>query len=272
MAIHDLPANLKLLCSYVPSISEAARQLNIKRQQLHRYLNGTSMPSLKNIQRICNYFGVEESEIFLRHGEFKDLIALRKPKLADLDPLGNYMVKMSKINPDSTNSLEQYLGYYHSYFKFRGEENKIMRALIKVFSRNGFVYTKNIENYSGMKRRKQTLQKYTGIMFHTGEHIYVFEREEIVGKMMWQSILNPVEHDQSAELTGLTMGITGGGNRDIACYRTVWEKINKNTRLRDALRLCGTFSPEDPSIPEDIKSAIDNDISEDECGLVARHM
>jgi transcriptional regulator with XRE-family HTH domain len=272
MAIDDLPANLKLLCSYAPSISEAARQLNIKRQQLHRYLSGTSMPSLKNIQRICNYFGVEESEIFLSHNEFKDLIALRKPKLADLDPLGNYVVKLNKINPSSTNSLDQYLGYYHSYFQYCGKKNRIMRALIKVFSRNGFVYTKNVEQYTEVQRRRQTLQKYTGIMFHTGEHIYVFEREETVGIKMWHSIFNPVDSDQTAELTGLTMGITGGGHRDIACYRTVWERIDKKTRLRDALRVCGTFPTDDPSIPDDIKSAIENDISKDECGLIARHM
>jgi transcriptional regulator with XRE-family HTH domain len=272
MAFNDLPANLKLLCSYVSSISEASRQLNINRQQLHSYLSGASMPSIKNIQRICNFFGVEEFEIILGHDEFRNLISLRKPKIADLDPLGNYIVKMSRINPDSTNNLEQYVGYYHSYFKPHDEKNKIMKALIKVFSRNGFVYTKNIESYSGIKRHKQSFQKYTGIMFHSGEKIFVYEREESVGKMMWTSVFHPVDQDQSAELTGLTMGITGGGERDIACYRIVWERINKSTKLRDALRSCGTFEPDDPSVPDDIKSAIENGISADECGLVARRL
>ncbi len=272
MAINDLPANLKLLCSYMPSISKASRQLNIKRQQLHRYLSGKSMPSLNNIQRICNFFGVEESEIFLKHEEFKELISLRKPKITELDPLGNYIIKMNKINPGSTNSLERYSGYYHSYFKSESSKTKIVRALIKVFTKNGFVYTKNLENYSGIKRSKQTLKKYTGIVFHTGDHIFVFEREKSVGKMMWCSVFHPVDYDQTSELSGLTMGITGSGERDIACYRIVWERIDKKTKLRDAVRVCGTFDPDDPAIPEDIKATIENDISENEYGLMARHM
>jgi len=272
VAINDLPANLKLLCSYVSSVSEACRQININRPQFHRYLSGASKPSLKNIQRICNFFGIEEFEIFLGHDEFRNLISLRKPKVADLDPLGNYIVKLSKINPDSTKNLEQYLGYYHSYFRPHDVKNKIIRALIKVFSRNGFVYTNNIENYSGIKRHKQVLQKYSGIIFHTGEKIFVFEREESVGKMMWCSVFHPVDQDQFAELTGLTMGITGGGGRDIACYRIVWERIDKNIKVSDALRNCGAFAPDDPTIPEDIKSAIEKDISVDESGLVSRHL
>jgi transcriptional regulator with XRE-family HTH domain len=45
--------NLKLMCSYAPSISEACRSMGINRQQFTKYLNGTSRPSARNLRRIC---------------------------------------------------------------------------------------------------------------------------------------------------------------------------------------------------------------------------
>tara|TARA_R110002020_G_scaffold77450_11_gene195503 strand:- start:1537 stop:1731 length:195 start_codon:yes stop_codon:yes gene_type:complete len=50
-----------LLCSYAHSITEVCEKLSINRQQFHRYLNGQSRPSHRNLRNICDFFGVDVS-------------------------------------------------------------------------------------------------------------------------------------------------------------------------------------------------------------------
>lgn len=58
----DLPKNLRLLCSYHRSIAAVCRELGVNRSQFNRYLGGETMPSLRLMRRICDFFGVEESK------------------------------------------------------------------------------------------------------------------------------------------------------------------------------------------------------------------
>lgn len=51
----DFVANLRLLCSYYPSIAEVCRRLTINRAQFNRYLSGRYRPSHAALQRICHF-------------------------------------------------------------------------------------------------------------------------------------------------------------------------------------------------------------------------
>ena len=270
MAISDLPANLRLLCSYDSSISETCRRLRMSRQTFHRYLAGSTAPSLHNLRRICDHFGVEENEILQDHASFQQLVALRRPSARPTDPLGDYVRQLRDINPRSTGDLQPYLGFYHSYFRPVEFPGKAMRSLVKVFERDGFVYNKTVENYSNIRRRKRSVLRYQGIVFHSGERIFVFERESSVGMMMWQTILYPALSDQFNVLAGLTVGVSGGARRDVACYRAVWEYLGVSPPLRSALLDCGLFDIDGAEIPEDIRSRIVNDVRADEETFVSR--
>ncbi|WP_187429290.1 hypothetical protein ROLI_040180 [Roseobacter fucihabitans] len=76
---NHLPENLKLLCSYCPSVSYVCRSIGISRQQFTKYLSGKGSPSLSSLRKISDFFGVEESELLMPSVEFKELIALRPP-------------------------------------------------------------------------------------------------------------------------------------------------------------------------------------------------
>lgn len=78
MESQSLPVNLRLLCSYVGSVSECSRKMGINRQQLSKYLNGYSQPSMQTLRKICDYFGVDSDEIYLEPEQFKDLISTQK--------------------------------------------------------------------------------------------------------------------------------------------------------------------------------------------------
>ena len=262
--------NLRLLCNYSASIAEVCRRLAINRQQFHRYLNGDSRPSARKMQRICDFFGVEESEILMEHAAFHQIIAVRKQSRASPDPFGSFIVDLNRINSRSTRQLEGFLGHDYSYLCPVEFPGMVLRSLVSVFSRAGFVYVKTIENYSAVKRRKRSILKYTGIAYHTGERIVVHEREAYVGHMLWNTILLPSRPDQSSVLTGLTLGISSGMKRDIACYRVAWDYLGEPGDLRARLAGCGLFDKASPIIPRDIRDAISNDIGTDETAFVAR--
>ena len=78
--IGDVGRNLRLLIGYSPSITQVCREIQISRQQFSKYLSGRSAPRLRSIQRICDYFGLEEWELILPHPEFRKLIAIRPPE------------------------------------------------------------------------------------------------------------------------------------------------------------------------------------------------
>lgn len=262
--------NLRLLTNYSISIAEVCRRLAINRQQFHRYLSGDARPSSRKMQHICDFFGVEEFEILMEHAQFREIIAVRKHSGATQDPLGEFITNLYQINPRSTRQMDSYLGYYYSYFRPVEFPNMILRSLVSVFSRAGFVYTKTIENYSAVKRRSRKILKYTGIIYHTGERIVVHEREAHVGQMMWTTILLPSRPDQSSILSGLTLGVSSSSKRDVACYRVIWEPLGEKFDVREVLAGTGLYDLTNPVIPRDIRAAILNQIAPDEGAFVAR--
>lgn len=270
MALNDFPKNLGLLASYVGSVAEVSRRLEVNRQQFHRYLAGTARPSLRRMQRICDFFGVEETEILMDHTQFREIIAIRRQGFQPVDPLGSFIVNLHSINPRSGRQLEKHLGFYYTYFRPVEFPHLILRSLVSVFSRGGFTYSKTIENYSGIKRRSRKILKYTGILYHTGDRIMVHEREAQVGQMMWMTILLPSRPDQVAVMSGLTLGISSGIGREIACYRVVWEFLGDRIDVRAALKSIGLYDAESTIVPKDIRSAIGNEVTADEHAFVAR--
>ena len=57
--MHDeFVANLRLLCSYYPSIADVCRRLPINRAQFNRYLSGRYYPSHAALQRICHFLAL----------------------------------------------------------------------------------------------------------------------------------------------------------------------------------------------------------------------
>lgn len=262
--------NLRLLTNYSVSIAEVCRRLQINRQQFHRYLSGDARPSPRKMQKICDHFGVDESEILMEHAQFREIIAIRRHSGAEPDPLGGFVVGLNKVNPRSTRQLESFLGFYYSYLRPVEFPDMVLRSLVSVFTRAGFVYVKTIENYSAAKRRTRKILKHTGVMYHSGDRIIVHEREAIVGQMMWTTVLMPSRPDQTSVMSGLTLGVSSGAKRDVACYRVIWESLGEQVDIRAALSGAGLYEIGSAVIPRDIRVAIGNDVAQGEGAFVAR--
>ena len=82
MSREDFRENLRLLCSYYDSVSEVCRRLGINRQQFNKYLAGRALPSHHNLRRMCEFFGIEEGEIFLPPRRFLEIVDVRPRRRA----------------------------------------------------------------------------------------------------------------------------------------------------------------------------------------------
>ncbi|MEM8878188.1 MAG: helix-turn-helix transcriptional regulator [Pseudomonadota bacterium] len=114
MSMNDTFAhNLRVLCDAEPSVSAVCRGMGVNRQQFSRYLAGTSLPNRKNLDRICEYFGVSAASLFrsdggsdvtsratVVHRDFDALVSRERP--ANLAP-GLYFVDFT--GPDAPGTI-----------------------------------------------------------------------------------------------------------------------------------------------------------------------
>lgn len=220
--------------------------------------------------KICDHFGVEEHEILMGVADFRQLMALRQPREHEIDPFGDYIAKLYRINPNSLQAMLPFTGYYHCYYRPIEFPGKIQCSLMRLHRERGYIYAKNIENYASIKHRARKTLKYTGIAFHTGERIFVHEREVNAGQMIWTTVLYPAQRDQASVLTGLSLGISSAAARDIACYHVVWQPLGEDIDLRSTLKSSGLFDVDDPAISDEIREATENLNRPGDHGFVGR--
>lgn len=268
MSAEDLPANLRLLCSYGRSISAVCRQIGINRQQFTKYMAGTSRPGLSNVRRIADHFGLEDYELLMEHNAFRKLVSIRRPIAPDIAELSDEIRKTLFLTSDSVAPLLKQVGYYHNYFMPLEYPGCILRGLCHVYEQNGFIVSRNVERYPRDPRVR--VKKYNGIFVHTGDKIVMFERESTVGRALWLSILYPYEEDQAKLLPGLTVGVTRSSGREIACYRVVLDYLGRDIDLRQALRNCDIYAEDDDRIDPEIRRRITSEVLPHELAFMAR--
>jgi len=246
MSSKDLAANLRLASSYSASVSDVCRRIGLNRQQFHRYLSGQAKPSLRNLKRISDYFGLEEGELLLDHAAFRSLISIKRPLSGGLTDMSERVRNILLLTPDSLNRLRSYIGFYYNHFCPVEYPGKIMRGFIQVMEESGFVFSRNIEHHPSSTH--WTTKRYDGLFVHSGDRILMFEREARSGKAIWLTQLYPSDGDQLGMSPGLTIGMAGTPAREIACYGVVLEFLGRDIDVRGTLRNCGLYDMNDPRI------------------------
>ncbi len=74
----DLQKNLRLLCSRHDSVAEICRLMDMNRLQFNRYLNGRVRPGPKVVGKLCDFFGIDETQLFMPHQQFRELVRQRR--------------------------------------------------------------------------------------------------------------------------------------------------------------------------------------------------
>jgi len=253
-----LATNLRHLCARYPSVADVCRRIGVNRQQFNKYLSGESEPSLRNLQRITNFFGVDEYEISLPHAEFVRTVM---PRRSEADVGGLLQQLMARLFFDAAQSLEAmrpYCGTYAVYFCTPVWSSHLVRSLTVIGQDRQVTFTKNIQRLAQRNRRTKVVQKFRGTALYHLDRIYVLEYEAMSSDLVALTILYPSHRKQRTYLTGIMLTIASGGHRQPFASRVVYEYLGDDADIETELAACQVYAMDSPEIPEDIRSRIGN--------------
>lgn len=262
--------NLAHLCSYYPSIAEVCRRLHINRQQFNKYLGAQARPSRHNMRRICDFFGVTESEILLDAPQLAKLVSLRRQPLTGDETLAEPLRHIEALYRAS-NSLSRYVGYYFRYYYSFGYPGQVIKSLGVISERGDKYFWKNIEIAKrDSNGRPLARSKYTGVVISLADRIFVVEYESLLRNSITQMTLYPTHQTRVDHLTGIQTGAPILRGRKPGASLVMLEYLGREVDLRKALAECNLF-PEDKIDPE-ILALIRNRISEGQHVLQAEQL
>lgn len=255
MATEHLRANLKFLCGHYKSVADVCRRLEINRQQFNKYLGGQSAPSPYNLRKICEFFGVDEGEIYEPHDQFVRIFAKSSPATDDPAVLGGLT---PAFFPDTTAELRKYLGYYHAYVVTPSRPGYVLKSITRLFEKSGTIRTKTFEVISLRSEEHKSLfiNKYNGFCFISSQILYLVENEYLnrrgyIYTALYPSFRSPVDY-----LNGLVLGISGGSFRMPYSSQIVLEYQGESPDLRAAIGECGYMPSDSNELSDNVKSRL----------------
>lgn len=246
--------NLRLACSYVKSVSEVCRHLNVHRRQFARYLNGDTLPSPHNLRKICDFFGVEEQEVFLSSGRFRRLLSI-KPRVGRRSPAASSTGSPDPAIAGGMASGLRYVGYFFRYLRSAEHPGQIVKAAAQVFVADDRLRTKAIERIKstrGVQRRCET-HKYDGVFMMLADRIFIVETDSPLHLSISETILYPTHKHPMTLLYGEAFGVSSGAAREPYVTPMVYEFIGTQVNLRGMLAQCGLYEERSAAIDERIR-------------------
>lgn len=254
----DFGRNLRLLTNHYKSVAEVCRRLDINRSQYNKYLNGRSKPSQHILLTICDFFGVDEHEIFLPHDEFEAFIGTRRNGDSGSRAISNYIDQLTRRSRDD---LAEYDGYYFEYSYTMTFPGLILRSLLQLKTENQVTTYQRMENMSRLDRKEPRFRgRYRGFAFYLNDRIFLVDHDSLGGDEISQTIVYPSYRNRHNRLPGLKLGVSTSSLREPLCGRILLVFLGESINVREHLRQCGMFEPDSNEIDTEIGAMIENKI------------
>lgn len=228
--------NLRSICADYGSIAQVCREIGINRQQFNRYLSGGGMPSAHNLRRIARYFDLQEADLLGAHGEFTRRHILNQKRTAS-GPVD----LMTGAFRDQAKLLRRYLGFFHAHFQTPTWDGMVLRSLIWLYEKDGYVMSRSIEKVRAKDGTLQQNSRYEGMVAQRGNRLYAVEHEMVREGSIVETILTPSHRQQVKYLRGMTMGIAWRPHISPYASRSIWKRIDDRVSAREALKACGAY-------------------------------
>lgn len=252
----DLPQNLRLLCSYRPSISLVASDLGIHRSQLNRYLAGGAIPRPPLMRRIADYFGVEVHELLLPNVDFSELVSLRGITANKTTrTLRSHMDTIARLGDPRIRKLG---GTFFEYYYSMSKPGKVLRSLIGFEMQDELLTYKRVERIAPLNEASKRVFRYVGASVMTGDRIFMHDYETGAGIELTQTVLCPDYSHRWNWLHGIKLGVAANSEHLPCAVRVVLERTPPRATVRACLKMCGLFAPDHPGLPPGILPMIDN--------------
>jgi len=261
--------NLRLLCSHYASVAEVCRRVGINRQQFNKYLSGASTPSLHTLRRICDFFGVEEGEIFLPAQEFAGIIRVKGQ--APTDALAATIAQVAARFPDSQAKLRKYCGHYFAYMCTPAYPGMILRYFVAVSQSGDQTYAKAIERLIDKHSPELGgyISKYLSLVLHAEDRIYLMDHNPLSHQVFALTVIYPSHRTRVHLLSGLGISVSGGPGRQAFATRMVYEYLGESANLREAIAGCGLYPEDSDELDGSIRARLRNEIQPGENTLCA---
>ena len=115
------------------------------------------------------------------------------------------------------------------------------------------------------------LHRYVGAAVKLADRLFLVDHETLNGHEITQTILFPSFQSQVTRLTGLKMGVADNSERMPCCVRVVYQRLDEQVSLREALAKCGLLAMDDPSLDASLLDAVNNDVQSGDYHFRARH-
>ena len=151
------------------------------------------------MRKICDFFGVTESELLYDPPRFAELFSLRKGSTFKY-PTARPLRQVETLFRES-GSLQRYVGCYYRYFYAFSHPGKIIKSFSTLSADQGKYFWKNIEIIDE-GRGGRTVAKYEGAAFLLGERLHIIEHETLMATSITQLLLYPTYQTRIDYLVG----------------------------------------------------------------------
>ncbi|MGD9864916.1 MAG: helix-turn-helix domain-containing protein [Pseudodonghicola sp.] len=264
--------NIQFLVSTEPSISAAARRLGINRQQLNKYLNGTSVPSLRILRRFAVAFDLP-TEVLTGPPELLPRDQTRGQVRAPQRPEHLLVDQLVAISENAKADLASYCGRYFRYHIIPTSPQQILRSYMVIYQRGSLTYAHVLERMvrGGSDWKISKVRRATHIVTHIQDRIQIVDSsafgEEVVPGF---SILYPAYISGIQYMSGMLMSSFGFGTRPIYESNLLLQRLSGARHNRCELKACGLFDLGDPSLNDEIHYRLSPDDGAPACRLGSR--
>ena len=259
----DFPRNLRFLTDHCKSVADVCRRLEVNRSQFNKYLSGRSTPSRHMLKKICDFFGVEEHEILLPGDKFRKIVRLAPASRTGDGGARPYVAYLDRLVRQSRADLRQYEGFYFEYSYSMTSPGLILRSLLQVTNNAGVSTYQRMENMARFGAPGPRIKsKYRGMVFYLNDRIFLIDFDSLTGNEISQTVLYPNYRHKLTRLAGLKLGVAASSRREPLCARVLLESLGPQISVKQALRACGLFEPDNPEIEPDIKAMIANEMED----------
>jgi len=246
--------NLRCLCNRQESISYVCSQIEINRQQFNKYLTGQFVPSKSNLRKICEFFGVDEDDIFSDTRYFRRLVEGLYFNSVALLRNSKELHSFIELVSENQHKVEAFAGFYDRYQYSSIYEGRILRSAFYAYMHGPFLQHFYVERFTGRDnpRKADCVFKYHGFLFYLSDRLFSVDFESIQKNEMTFGIYAPLHRAPTRFLFGITSGIAATTSREPYASRVALHYSNQRLPRSYDLHRASVLPPDDPGIPAEV--------------------
>jgi len=246
----NLAGNLRLLCRERGPVAKICREMKINRQQFDRYLTGEALPNAATMTKICQYFGVDESEL-VKEPPLEGVVA-RTGNAASSSIAASCAAIFNQIADYPAPALQA--GLYLTYFSIPELNDKVLCSVTVIRHDRGGT---SFRRMTGLSERRGTHWSFLkgdhqGIVMERMHWVYfiavnrVDGGEPSIAALRWAPRSEPL-------LCGHAMVVTPSGP---SMTTIAMRPAPKGISLRRALQLARVYDFSDEAVGPLVESAL----------------